>query len=226
MATEKTKSNEKDEKTKTVAAGNAGGEAGNTQAKPQSDVAAKTMTKAEILALHKKKAESKDEVTSDVIGYWDSDGDIPITGIVEVGVIAIDSSIDRTKPSMLLKIKATVPTVVKDKEDVENICKAGDLVGVWFKPGMRDIRTLGGLEVTLSRNETKDKDVKKGNDMKGFDVFGPRGQTGQLLRLTEDRREKSKEAKTVFDVKQEPVPSDRTPRNATPVYGEGDHLPF
>lgn len=225
MATEKTntKGNEKDDKKPKGAAGDAGG---GTQTKPQSDVAGQTMTKEQLLALHKKKAESKDEVTSDVVGYWNSDGEIPITGIVEIGVIAIDSGIDKTKPSMLLKVKATVPTIVVDKDDNENICKAGDLVGIWFKPGMRDIRTLGGLEVTLSRNEDKDKDVKKGNDMKGFDVFGPRGQTGQLLRITEDRREKSKEAKTVFDVKQEPVASDRIPRGAVPAGDYGDKLSF
>ena len=219
MATDKTKANEKNNEKKDVAGGNAAGGAAAVQ--PNGDTAAKMMTKEEILALHRKKAEAKDVVTSDVIGYWDSDGEIPITGVAEVGVIAIDSTIDKTKPSMLLKIKATVPTIVLDKDDNENICKVGDLVGVWFKPGMRDIRTLGGLEVTLSRNESKDKNVGKGNDMKAFDVFGPRGQTGQLLRIVEDRREKSINAKTVFDLKQEPTSA----RNAPPL-GEVDRPLF
>ena len=198
---------------------------GFTQPK-SGDTAGKTMSKEDILALHRKKAESKDVVTSDVVGYWMSDGEIPITGVPEVGVIAIDSGIDKAKPSMLLKFKVTVPTIVVDQDDNENICQPGDLVGVWYKPGMRDIRTLGGLEVTMSRNEAKDKDTGKGNAMKAFEVRGPRGQTGQLLRITEDRREKSAQAQTIFDVKQEAPPSAAIPRNAPPVYDEGTKLPF
>ena len=191
---------------------------------PKGDTAGKMMSKEDILALHRKKAETKDVVTSDVVGYWDSDGDFPITGIPEKGVIAIDSGIDKTKPSLLTKWKATVPTVVKDSEDNENICKAGDLVGVWYKPGMRDMRTLAGIEVTMARNPSKDKDTGKGNPMKAFEIRA--SGTGELMRLTEDRREKSRGAKTVFDVEQPPPPSASIPQNAPPLYGDGDKLPF
>lgn len=220
---EKTKSNDKNNDKKAQASSGPG----FTQPQPgKGDTSEKVMTKEDILALHRSKAQSKEVVTSDVVGYWNSDGDIPITGVLEVGVIAIDSGIDKTKPSMLFKVKATVPTVVMDQDDNENICRVGDLVGVWYKPGMRDIRTLGGLEVTISRDEKKDKDTGKGNPMKAFEVRGPRGATGQLLRLTEDRREKSLQVATIFDVKQEAPPSAAIPRNAPPVYGEGEKLPF
>ena len=219
--TEKTKSSDKD-KDKAKAAESNG--PGFTQSK--GDTAAKVMTKEEILALHRKSAAQKDVVTSDVVGYWDSDGEFPITGIPEKGVIAIDSGIDKTKPSLLSKWKATVPTVVKDQDDNENICKAGDLVGVWYKPGMRDMRMLAGIEVTMARNPSKDKDTGKGNPMKAFEIRA--SGTGEQMRITEDRREKSINAPTVFDVKQEAPPSAAIPRNAPPtsVYDEGTKLPF
>ena len=193
---------------------------------PKGDTAEKAMTKEDILALHRAKAKGKDVVTSDVIGYWNSDGDIPLTGIPEMGVVAIDSGIDKTKPSLLLKVKATLPTLVVDQDDVENVCKAGDLVGVWYKPGMRDVRTLGGIEVMIARNPSKDKDTGKGNPMKAFEIRA--SGTGHLLRITEDRREKSASAQTIFDVKQEAPPSAAIPRNATPatLYEDGKPLPF
>ena len=233
MATEKTtKSSDKTEKKDkpnggAAADGGAPTGVGFTQGKG-GDTAGKTMSKDDILALHRKKAEAKEIVTSDVVGYWDSDGEIPITGVPEVGVIATDSGIDKTKPSMLMKWKVTIPTVVVDKDSNENVCQPGDLVGVWYKPGMRDVRTLGGVEVTMFRNEAKDKDTGKGNPMKAFEVRGPRGATGQLLRITEDRRERSASAATIFDVKQDAPPSAAIPRNAPPttVYDEGDKLPF
>ena len=193
---------------------------------PQGDVAQPAMTKEALLALHRKSAAQKDVVTSDVIGYWNSDGEIPLTGIPETGVVAIDSGIDKQKPSLLLKVKATLPTIVMDQDDNENVCKAGDLVGVWYKPGMRDVRTLGGVEVTIARNPAKDKDTGKGNPMKAFEIRA--STTGQLLRITEDRREKSMAAPTIFDVKQAAPDSAAIPRNATPtsVYDEGTKLPF
>lgn len=233
MATEKTTTAKGTDKTEKKDKPNGGEASGGGATAPmfsqgKGDTAGKTMSKEDILALHRKKAEAKEVVTSDVVGYWNSDGEIPITGVPEVGVIATDSGIDKSKPSMLMKWKVTIPTVVVDKDDNENVCQPGDLVGVWYKPGMRDVRTLGGVEVTMARNEAKDKDTGKGNPMKAFEVRGPRGVTGQLLRITEDRRERSAGAATVFDLKQEAPPSAAIPRNAPPttVYDEGDKLPF
>ena len=224
MATDKTKSSDKDSGKKAPPAETSNGPGFTQQSK--GDTAAKAMTKEDILALHRKSAAQKDVITSDVVGYWNSDGEIPITGIPERGVVAIDSGIDKTKPSLLMKIKATLPTIVADQDDNENVCKAGDLVGVWFKPGMRDIRTLAGVEVTIARNPSKDKDTGKGNPMKAFEIRA--SGTGDLLRLTEDRREKSRGAKTVFDLEQEPPSPAAIPRNATPatLYEDGKPLPF
>lgn len=218
--TDKTKSADKTEETK------ASKPAGVGFTQPKGDTAGKVMSKEEILALHRAKASQKDVVTSDVVGYWNSDGEYPITGIPEEGVIAIDSGIDKSKPSLLMKWKATVPTIVADQDGAEDVCKAGDLVGVWYKPGMRDVRPLGGIEVTMSRNPGKDKDTGKGNPMKAFEVRA--SGTGRLLRITEDRRERSLSAATIFDVKQEAPAAASIPRNATPttVYEEGMKLPF
>ena len=219
--TEKTKSNDKGDKKADAAEAKPNGP-GFTQ--PKGDTAGAPMTKEQILALHRKSAAQKDVVTSDVVGYWNSDGEIPLTGIPETGVVSIDSGIDKQKPSLLLKVKATLPTIVMDQDDTENVCKAGDLVGVWYKPGMRDVRTLGGIEVTISRNPSKDKDTGKGNPMKAFEIRA--SGNGRLLRITEDRREKSINAPTVFDLKQEPPPPAAIPRNASPLYGEEDKLAF
>ena len=223
MATDKTKSSDKNNDKKAAAPAETSNGPGFTQ-QPKGDTAGAPMTKEQILALHRKSAAQKDVVTSDVVGYWNSDGEIPLTGIPETGVVAIDSGIDKQKPSLLLKVKATLPTIVMDQDDTENVCKAGDLVGVWYKPGMRDVRTLGGVEVTISRNQSKDKDTGKGNPMKAFEIRA--SSPGRLLRITEDRREKSINAPTVFDVKQEPPPPAAIPRNASPLYGDEDKLAF
>lgn len=221
--TEKTKtSNDKSDEKKATADKPAG--VGFTQ--PKGDIAGKMMSKEELLALHRAKAAQKDVVTSDVVGYWNSDGECPITGTPEEGVIALDSGIDKSKPSLLTKWKATVPTIVADQDGVEDVCKVGDLVGVWYKPGMRDIRTLGGVEVTMSRNPAKDKDTGKGNPMKAFEIRA--AGMGRLLHITEDRRERSAGVPTIFDVKQEALAASSIPRNATPttIYEEGTKLPF
>lgn len=189
------------------------------------DVASpKGPTREEILAMHRKKAESKEKVTSDVVGYYNSDGEFPITGVPESGVIAIDSGIDKTKPSLLMKWKVTVPTEIADSDGNMDICKAGDLVGVWYKPGMRDVRSLGGVEVTMSRDPKRDKDTGKGNPMKAFAIFATG--VGRPLQITEDRREKSRGAQTVFDLVQAAPDPTRVPKAAPAVYGEDDSLPF
>lgn len=187
------------------------------------DVAGKPVqTREELLLLHRKSAAQKDVVTSDVVGYWNSDSDLPISGFPEISVVAIDSSIDPRKPSLLMKWKVTLPTEISNSEGVSDICKAGDLVGVWFKPGMRDVRDRGGIEVTMARDPSKDKDTGKGNPMKAYTIYA--NGIGQPLRITEDRREKSKTAETVFDVKQ--MPPVNAPRNAPSLYDGEDKLAF
>lgn len=133
--------------------------------------------------------------TTDVVGYWDGDGKLPIHGVPQF-VNLMDSSIDEYKPSALVFIRLMDPCMVKsadgegkvaEREDIE--AKPGDLVGVWFSAGMRDIAMAAGRPTYMIQSGLKD--VGKPSKMKVYDVRCKKGTTPKLLPVREDRRKSS-----------------------------------
>lgn len=150
------------------------------------------------------KDEGFEERSSDIVGTWDSDAG-PIRFVPTHASVSDSKKFDKTKPSTLIFGKLTAEAPLKrrsedEDEDAETfVGKPGDLVGVWAKPGMRDIATLCGVEVIIMRDAAKDKNTNKGNDMKGFRVLS-RETPGVLIPITSDRREHSAGVKTYLDL--------------------------
>ncbi len=136
--------------------------------------------------------------SADVVGYWD-----PEQGALHCiprGAKLFDGHIDKTKPSMLIYAEVVDGVEVYGKDDDDNMttrwAEPGELVGVWGKAGLRDIRNLAGQKTWLELNG-KTKDTGKGNPMKLYDVLSAK--QGTLIPITEDMRVKSAHVPTFLD---------------------------
>lgn len=161
------------------------------------------------LAAEAEKLANRDE---DVVGYWEP-SQLPIHCIPRT-VRLFDSSIDKSKFSALITAEALSPTVIENEKDgktVQWLCKKGDMVGVWYKPGMRGIASTAGVPTVITETGEK-KDVGKGNPMT---VYSVRATGGTPLPITNDSRNKSAGMKTPFDVKQSDDPRGPAAENAS-----------
>ena len=130
-------------------------------------------------------------IAEDIVGFWK-----PEEGPIEVEPLFVklsDSKIDSAKSSTLIFCKLVKATTLYMKDDVEVEGKAGDLVGIWGKPGMRAIRNCGSVPTFLMLKDKKEwVDVGKGNHMKTFVVAPKDGIKGDRLAVEEDNRKDSK----------------------------------
>jgi len=128
----------------------------------------------------------------DVVGFWDPE----LTPIqcIPLSVKLFDGNIDKDKPSILLTVELVKAAGVRPTKDGEGAvgqpfaAPPGSLVGVWYKPGMKAVRDLCGVEVFIRL--TGEKDTGKPNPMKTFEVTSEKN--GTRVPVTEDLRDKSK----------------------------------
>jgi len=148
---------------------------------------------------------------SDAVGFFDADlradGNDKGNGYglpihcVPMHVILSDAGIDKEKPSALIFVRLIDPcAAVRDgagegpmsgRQIIET--KRGDVVGIWFSSGMRDLAMLGGAKVFL-RQEPADKWKKiknKPSKMKSFQIAAAPDRPGVKLVVREDRRDQS-----------------------------------
>lgn len=148
---------------------------------------------------------------TDAVGFFDpdlrADGNgegkgygFPIHG-VPLHVVLTDSGIDNAKPSALVFMRLIDPCkAVRSGEGEGEVSarplietKRGDVVGVWFSAGMRDLALLGGAKVFM-RQEPADKWKKikgKPSKMKTFQIANSPDRKGEKLEVREDRRNHS-----------------------------------
>lgn len=135
--------------------------------------------------------------TGDVVGYWDPEKSAAMG--IPLGVKLFDGNIEPSKPAMLILMKATrsFPVKVKNADQEWEYIRAnpGDVVGVWYKPGMRGIVNRGGVEVYV-KDSGNTQDTGKPNAMKLFDVKA--ATIGERIPVLEDTRDLSAQAKTPF----------------------------
>lgn len=142
---------------------------------------------------------------SDVVGYWASE--VAPIYCRPLHVKLFDGQLEEKKPSALLTVEALASTLcTKNKEEDSSdtkemfVCKKGDLIGIWVKPGMRDLLNCGNVPTTITYSGTKKVHKKPGmNPMKVYAVKG--GSGGVRIPVEEDRREQSAGVATFFDVK-------------------------
>lgn len=131
-----------------------------------------------------------EKMGGDLVGFWDPE----LTPIQcrPLSVKLFDGNIEKDKPSILMTVELTKPCGVRPPKDAENgepfAAPAGSLVGVWYKPGMKAIRDLCGVETWMAK--TGEKDTGKPNPMAVFDVRGKAH--GTRIPVTEDTRDESK----------------------------------
>ncbi len=132
--------------------------------------------------------------STDVVGFWDGDKKKPIHGI-PLFVNLSDSDIDATKASMLLFFRLVDPCKVqsadgegKMSERPEIEAKPGDIVGVWFSAGMRDVAMCAGRKTFM--RHTHEKDVGKPSKLKVYKVMAEKG-APKRVPVREDRRQES-----------------------------------
>lgn len=148
--------------------------------------------------------EGFEERTSDIVGIWNPETMSQLCFIPTHAVVGDGKKFDKTKPSCLIFGKLTKPVMLQlksdeDEDDVEEIQgKPGDLIGVWAKPGMKNIAMLCDVEVIMWREPDKDKDIGKGNDLKGFKVFS-KVNPNKLIPLQADRRDLSSGNRCILD---------------------------
>lgn len=130
-----------------------------------------------------------DKKGGDLVGFWDSDL-TPIQCIPR-SVKLFDGNIEAEKPSILMTVELTKPAGVrppKDDGSAPFVAPTGSLVGVWYKPGMKAIRDLCGVEVWMKQEG--EKDTGKPNPMKLYEITWK--VNGTRIPVTEDLRDKSK----------------------------------
>lgn len=131
------------------------------------------------------------EVSTDLVGFYNyKDGDNTIY-FVPISVTLMDSNINPHQPQALIIARLTKPAkVVAGKgDDMEVVqANAGDMIGIWYKPGMRPIANCGGVETKMYQEGSKDTGMP--TEMLCFRVAAKGN--GKHLSVIEDRRDKSR----------------------------------
>lgn len=125
------------------------------------------------------------EQSGDIVGFWAPELS-PTIHFIPTEARAFDSKLEKKKSSVLVlgTLKDAIPLIRNDEEVAG---KAGDIVGVWYKPGMKAIRDLAGTPVFMFASG--ELDTGKPNPMIVFKVFAK--SKGQTLLLGEDFRKDS-----------------------------------
>lgn len=139
--------------------------------------------------------EGATEITGDIVGYWDFTKSA--IRCIPRSVKMFDGQLDPKKVSCLILAELTraIPVQVKNDNEENVYVKApvGQMVGIWYKPGMRAIVNKCGKEVYIKRDPKKDKitnkKMKDAKPMKGFLVMAAPG--GIKIPIIEDARDES-----------------------------------
>lgn len=136
---------------------------------------------------------------TDLVGFWDPNivaGETTPIHFVPLEVKLFDSKLEPKKPMAIVVGKLVDPIPLSapggEGEVVEG--QAGDLVGVWYKPGMSALKTLANVKVYMV--PTGEMSTGKPNPMKTFDCLAAK--KGMELHVTTDGRKQSAFVETSF----------------------------
>lgn len=149
------------------------------------------------------------DMGGDLVGYWEAASQrtakrdaLPGSPAVLFTPLFVTLSDSKLKPrpgeapksATLLHARLERPCRLRaaKKEDGYRVFPAGSLFGIWTKPGMRRLETLGGVTVWMKNAGFKEMGEGK-NDMVQFDIKATKD--GERLRVKEDRRNESLPAK-------------------------------
>jgi hypothetical protein len=132
---------------------------------------------------------------TDIVGFWDPKYSESVH-FVPLEVKLFDSKIEPNKPSTIVvgRLVDAITLLAPGGEDDAVEGKTGDIIGVWYKPGMSALKNLAGVKVFMYM--TGEVDTGKPNPMKTYDVLSK--QKGAELHVTQDSRKKSRYVETPF----------------------------
>lgn len=123
----------------------------------------------------KKQSTTEDEgewvdFSSDVKGFWDHEGELKF---VPTGYKSFPSRKFKNKTTTIIVGKALGPASGLNEHDETITFERGDLIGVWYSPGMKELTSLYGSKVKMFRDG--EKDVGQAQPMKVYRIQTPRG---------------------------------------------------
>ncbi len=139
---------------------------------------------------------------TDVAGYWSEDEPIHF---IPRSVKLMDGNQMASRPSIIIVGELVEQTVLFKKDVDPWMGSSGDVVGIWYKPGMKDIALSAGLKTWLDKDLDENgiqrtvKMKKAGrNPMKCYVVQSAPGKETRIP-IGEDTRKESRTAVTPFD---------------------------
>lgn len=125
------------------------------------------------------------EVGGDIVGRWDGEG---VVHFIPMSQRIFQNKTYKNKDSVLIigKALAAVSCLDRDKNPVEAV--AGDQIGVFYQHGMREILSLGECRIKMKRDPELDKDIGKGNPIKGYRIKKAASDVGKPLHVDYDYR--------------------------------------
>lgn len=128
------------------------------------------------------------QVNLDIVGFWNEDCMITC---VPLNVKLFDNKVENVKSSALITVKLLEPIEVRTSEGEVVPAEPGSLVGIWGRPGLRELKVLGNCRVAIVPDgEIPVKD--KPNPMRAFKIFSHQEDTPTALKVALDKREKSR----------------------------------
>lgn len=104
---------------------------------------------------------------SDIAGFWDGEGTLAFR---PQGFKSFKNKTFEGQKSVIIVGELLAGASAVDAESKEETeLSAGQTIGVWYSAGLRPLLTLKDAKVRLKRDETLDKQIKKGQKpMKGY----------------------------------------------------------
>lgn len=110
------------------------------------------------------------DFSSDVKGFWNHEGEIKF---IPTGYKSFPSRKFKNKTTTIIVGKALAPVSAEDEKDQSITIARGELVGVWYSPGMKELTSLYGSKVKMFRDG--EKDVGQAQPMKVYRIQTPKG---------------------------------------------------
>lgn len=110
------------------------------------------------------------DFSSDVKGFWDHEG---VIKFIPTGYKSFPSKKYKNKTTTIIVGKALDDISGENDKNETITLHRGDLVGVWYSPGMKEITSLYGTKVKMFRDG--EKDVGQNEPMKVYRIQTPRG---------------------------------------------------
>ena len=126
--------------------------------------------------------EGFEEATSDLDSFWDYAGEIRV---IPLGYTLSDPK-DKKKPSILIHCELAADREMTNAEGETVMFHQGARVGVWYKPGLKELMNFGGVTTFLAFKD--EIDVGQIQPMKRYYVAGPKGARGKRLQCLGDYR--------------------------------------